>query len=156
MIWARDIKADVITQCKDNTNGLNAQITKINTERTEATPLLVYIGDGTFDGQMPSAYIDLGDSTYESGRGRTYTDLIEVFSLIITVFNYGGDPIGLKTYSENYLEAVIRCLHNFKKETASGDFYLVAQRCIREEIDNVQGQTMKITGVEFECHRNEL
>lgn len=155
MYWAKDVRNLILTRLQDATNGINALLTTIDTERSESTPQAVTITYGENVSQFPAVYIDLGDSEIESVRGMSYQVMPEVFALQITAEVPGSDLASAKDYAENYIEAIIRSLQNYEVLTGDGEnFVCLASNCVRELLGNQGGQVMRRVGVEFNVIRN--
>jgi hypothetical protein len=155
MWYAKDVRNQILTRLEDVTNGINALLTTIDTERSETTPQAELITYGENQSQFPAVYIDLADSNIESVRGMDVTVMPEVFECQITAEIPGSDLASAKDYAENYIEAILRSLQNYEVLNGDGEnFVCLASSVVRELLGNQGGQVMRRVGVEFQVVRN--
>ena len=156
MWYARDIKSKIITRLKDNTYGISAYITIINTERSETTETPLQVNAEKDEGQYPTVFIDLGDSSINPEVGTGIENTIETFNLEITALLQGNDITKLKNDCENYIEAILRSLQGYKEEANNGSYICQAASIQREDIDTIQDQTLRAVTVTFNIFSNQI
>jgi len=85
ILWPQDVRTKIVTQLNDGTNGIVAQLTAIDTTRGTVTDPPKYIDPVSNDGNFPSVYVDLGDSTILTPHGTTYALARETLELQVSV-----------------------------------------------------------------------
>jgi len=156
MWFARDIKSKILTRLADNTNGLSALITTVNSERTETTALPFRVNAEKDEGQYPAVFVDLGDSIIGNAIGTEYNEMAENFNLEITALLMGSEITKLKNDCENYIEAILRCLEGYKEQDNYGSYICEANTIQRADIDTIQDQTKRVVTVVFTIYSNQL
>ena len=155
----QDCRDLVITLLQDSSSGFNAMIGTINTERTHNTPTIANTTNNiTYkwgQNQYPFLLIDLedGEPIYDDVAtpiSMNYTILPEVYTILIMGFlKYANDNI--YNYCEDWIEAIIRVLHNYNDSNVSWIAYTKTERA---EIYDNQKQRLKTFVVEFEVRIN--
>ena len=155
MYFARDVRDKVKTRLEHATYGIKAQLTAINTARSESTKEPAIISYGETKDQFPAIYIDLADSVIDTSRGADYKTLVEVFELQVSAMVTGGDLVDAADNAENYLEAILRCLAGYELNNNDFEnFYCRASGVIRQDLGNQKGITMRQVTVTFDIVRN--
>ena len=156
ILWPQDVRTKIVTQLNDGTNGIVAQLTAIDTTRGTVTDPPKYIDPVSNDGNFPSVYVDLGDSTILTPHGTTYALARETLELQVSVIMKHSKNDILRQSLENYFEAIMRCLQNFDYQASDGAFFMVANKVSRADLDIQVKETTKGLAVIFEVHRNEF
>jgi hypothetical protein len=156
MWWARDIKSKIVTRMTDTTYGINALITTINTERSETTETAYQINAEQDEGQYPLVFIDLGDSVVSEAIGTEYQTMIETFNLEITIFLMGSNITKLKNDTENYIEAVCRCLEGYNEQSGENSYICEINAIQRMDIDTIDDRTLRTAAINMLVYRNQL
>jgi hypothetical protein len=118
--YGYDIEGAIKTHLEDVTEGINAQITAINTSRSENAETIATIMPDFKNNTFPELYFELGESTIEDDgvlcgpRGDKDTELYE---LMVMISYKGADRNKIKLHGEIYIEALHKCLH---KPNAAG------------------------------------
>jgi hypothetical protein len=144
-----DVRDKIITMLNDVTTGFNVLIGTINTERTHTAPLAEHIG---YDWGQNDSYlirVEMGKSEIqysEAPLNLQLTNLPEVFPVIVTGFLRTNDT-SLQNWTEDWIEAIIRCLHNYNDNNISWIAYTGADRV---DLYGENDETAKMVPVEFE------
>lgn len=163
--YGYDIITFLKTLSNDNTKGINAMITTINTERSltgdSACPLVVRITEGWTKKQFPEMYIDVESSTidneddYLGGGGDTigsalgdrYPDSTpENYVCNITIM-HKSNQTNLALCMEIYAEAIYRVFHKY---CDSNILWILATQGIRGDIMTERNETYKMSGYSFD------
>ncbi len=152
---AQDCRDQVITLLKNNTTGFNSLISTINTERTHSTPSATDITYKWGQNQFPFLLVDIDTSEiiYDdvaTPMSLKYEILPETYTLLVMGWlKYANDNV--YNYAEDWIEAVIRVLHNYNDENISWIAYTKTERA---EIYKNENETLKSFLVEFEIRIN--
>jgi len=154
-----DIRDLFITLLQDSSSGFNAYVNKINSERTHSSPTITNTTSGiTYKwgmNQFPFLLVDLGDSEPDYDSNNTpldlnYTTLPEVYDVGVMGFlKYANDE--LYNYTEDWIEAVIRVLHNYNDSNISWIAYTKTERA---ELYKNENETLKSFLINFEVRIN--
>ena len=152
---AQDVRDFIVTRLKDGTYGFNKYISTINTERSHTTPDALDITYKWGQNQFPFLLVDLqgSEAIYDdpaTPMTLNYTTLPEVFTVLVVGFikAYTDD---IYNYVEDWIEAIIRSLHNYNDTNISWIAYTKTERM---DVNDQENQTMKIFSVEFEIRIN--
>lgn len=152
---AQDIRDHTITMLQDSSSGFDVMIGAINTERTHATPLSRNISYEWGRNQLPLLIVDIDDSEALYDDPATplnlkYELLPELYTLFIAGYlKYANDNV--YNYVEDWIEAIIRVLHNYNDTNIS---WITYQKTERADIYKNENETLKSFLVEFECRVN--
>ena len=156
-----DLLSSLNALAADSTNGINAVITAINTERSligdAAAPAIKNISNSFPKGYLPELIIDIDSSEVMAdedtfgGGGSTFAlrdtnKTPEVFKVLISVMHKSTN-LYLPNWMELYAEAIYRAFHNY---CDAGITWMIATSSIRADLQITEGQTGKICGYEFE------
>lgn len=156
VLLATDVRKLIIDRLTDATYGVNNILTTIDTERSTSTPSAISIDPPSDEGNYPSIYVDFGDSDIEENLGADLVVMREVIQLQVMAILKHGDVYVIRSWGENYIEAILRSLQNYVYENTSGNFACLAIKCIRADLDTEQEQTTRGVAVVFNVHRNKL
>lgn len=152
-IFPQDIENAILTRLKDSTYGLRAQLTTINTTRSQNTPLVLDINiSAERRDENPEVIID-----YESSNIASYfgdidnSNLRKDCSLTVTAFLSSSDLTNIKKYMSNYNEAIIKCLHKYSTGNITSVF---ASEDIISDLYKDETETIKFCGVKFNIKIN--
>lgn len=151
---AIDIRDTIITLLQGAT-GFNYYIGVINTERTHVTPTASVITYKWGQNQFPFILVDIQGSEIQYGENSTpmsldYKTLPEVFTVLIVGFlKYSDDRIS--DWSEDWIEAIIRSLHNYNSASIS---WIALTKTERVDLYEKENQTFKVFNCEFEVRIN--
>lgn len=152
---AQDCRDKVIELLNDNTTGFNALIGTINSERSHNTPTSNSVVYHWGRNQFPFLMVDIDDSEVLYDDDTTpmslkYEILPEVYTVYVMGFlKYANDEI--YNYAEDWIEAIIRVLHNYNSSDISWIAYTNTERA---EIYKNENETMKSFLVSFEVRVN--
>lgn len=156
---AQDCRDMVITLLQDSSSGFNNMINTINTERTHATPTITDTSKGiTYkwgQNQFPFILVDIENSEVQYDSINTplnmnYVLLPEVYTLNVMGFlKYTNDNV--YNYAEDWIEAIIRVLHNYNDGNISWIAYTNTERA---DIYKNENETLKSFLVQFEIRIN--
>jgi hypothetical protein len=147
---AQDVRDFVVSKLDSE---FNTMIGTINTERTHTTPTAKSIAYHWGRNQFPFLMVDI-----EASEGVTdaytidmsYVNLPEVYTLLVAGFlKYANDNV--YNYVEDWIEAVIRVLHNYNDGNISWIAYTQTER---GEIYKNENETLKSFVVELEIRVN--
>jgi len=146
----RDVRDQIVTLL---TNSFVTTLATIDSERTSTTPAPIYIGYGWTDNQFPALFVDLGNSSIQqenSDLTNDYTQTVELYTVEVTCVITDAIDL-LYNYIENYIEGIIRVLHNYHDTNIT---WVSAVETKREDLYLRENQTMKIGTVAFEVRVN--
>lgn len=152
---AQDCRDLAITLLEDSSSGFNSMIGTINTERTHATPTANSITYKWGQNQFPFLLVDIDASEVQYGDVATpislnYKILPEVYTLLVMGWlKYANDDV--YNYAEDWIEAIIRVLHNHNDSDVSWIAYTHTERA---DIYKNESETLKSFLVEFEIRVN--
>jgi len=152
---AQDVRDAMITQLQNATTGFNAYISTINTERTHTTPTATQITYKWGQNQFPFLLVDIqgSEAIYDdpaTPMTLNYTTLPEVYTVLVVGFLKAFTD-DIYNYVEDWIEAIIRSLHNYNDTNISWIAYTKTERM---DVNDQENQTMKIFSVEFEARVN--
>jgi len=151
----QDARNAVVTRLTDATNGFNAYITTINTERTHAAPQAKKIDYKWGQHQNPYIVVELlkGEALYNdpaTPMSMEYVNMPEVYTVMVTgILKYTDD--NLKNWAEDWIEAIIRSLHNYNDANIS---WIAYNESDREEMYKDNNFSGIMIGVLFEIRIN--
>jgi hypothetical protein len=151
----QDARNAVVTRLQHATLGFNALITTINTERTHTAPQAAKIDYKWGQHQNPYIVVDLlkGEALYNdpaTPMSMQYANMPEVYSILVSGrLKYTDD--NLKNWAEDWIEAIIRSLHNYNDSEISWIAYVESDREDMYKDNNFSGV---MVGVLFECRIN--
>jgi hypothetical protein len=143
------------------TNGVNAVITAINTERSltgdNACPAVKNITTSFPKGFLPEMIIDidsselLEDDESIGGGGSTFATrdtnkTPEVYKVLISIMHKSNNT-QMYNWMEIFAEAIYRTFHNYCDSNVT---WMIATSSIRSDLQIAEGQTGKICGYEFD------
>ena len=148
------------TLANDTTNGINAVIAAINTERSltgdNACPIIANITNTFPKGYLPEMIIDVDSSELDNedmigGGGSTFAvrdtnRTPETFRVLISIMHKSNN-INLNKWMEIYGEAIYRAYHNYTDDNIT---WIIATESIRDQIYFDEQQTGKIIGYAFD------
>jgi hypothetical protein len=156
---AQDCRDLAITLLQSVSSGFNVKIGIINTERTHTTPTITDTTKGiTYkwgQNQFPFILVDIDNSEADYDSPNTplslnYTLLPEVYTLNVMGFlKYTNDNI--YNYAEDWIEAIIRVLHNYNDTNVSWIAYTNTERA---DIYKSENETLKSFLIQFEVRVN--
>jgi hypothetical protein len=150
---AIDVRDLAITLLEDSSSGFNNMIATINTERTHTTPLTTQVTYKWGQNQFPFIFVDIDSSeglSEDYTLDMSYTNLPEVYTLnVMGTLKYAHDDV--QNYAEDWIEAVIRVLHNY---TCNGVTYIMYTNTERAEIYSKMNERLKTFLVSFEARVN--
>lgn len=148
-IWPQDVESAILTRLKDGTYGLRAQLTTINTSRSQSTPLIDNdnIASEETD-QNPMVIIDYEDSSIDDYfvGDDNFNSLRKDCILTVTAFITDNHLENLKKWASNYVEATTKCLHKYDIGNITSVF---ATDDIITDLYSKEYETTKIGGVRF-------
>jgi hypothetical protein len=131
-------------------------ISTINTERSGSTPECVSFSIEETSGQFPEMIMLLSETEYQSSLGMGATIMPEITDLKIIMQITSNTVRNTLNYSEDYIEALLRLLQNYRTYTADGSmFYVLATGVDRDVVYTDQAQSYKAVAVQFQIHRND-
>ena len=149
----QDIRDQVITLLGDTSSGFNNYISTINTERTHSAPSANAITYKWGQNQYPFILVDLGDSEVlyeESSLDMSYVNLPEIYEVMVICFiKVMNDNI--YNWIEDWIEAVIRVLHNYNDTNIS---YITYEKTERAEVYDKMNTTLKVANIIFTVRIN--
>ena len=150
---AQDVRDLSITLLQNASSGFNNMIGTINTERTHTTPTATSITYKWGQNQFPFILVDVDDSevqTDEITLPSVYSNLPVVHKLhVIGTLKYANDNV--QNYAEDWIEAIIRVLHNYNDSNVSWIFWTNTERA---EIYSKTNERLKTFLVSFEVKIN--
>ena len=151
---AQDVRDQAVTLLGDSSSGFNATLTTIDTERSQTTPQANQVTYKWGQFQYPFLFVDVQESeaVYDETTpiSLNYTVLPETYSLIVVGFIKASNDL-IYNWTENYIEAIIRVLHNYNSENISWIAYIKTERA---EIYKNENEVIKTFAVEFEARVN--
>lgn len=151
--FAYDIREKIETLLNDVATGFNVLISTINTERTHTAPSAKSISHAWGKNQFPLLLIEIKDSEVIYGESSLDTNikhLPEVYNIQIVGFIKSADS-ARKDWVEDWLEAMIRVLHNYNDENIT---WIMLKRTDRDEINTEENQWMNMFFSEYEARIN--
>lgn len=154
-LLAQDARDKVIELLTDSTTGFNALIGTINSERSHNSPSASSIVYNWGRNQFPFLLVDIDTSEVIYDDDTTplslkYEILPEVYTLYVMGFlKYTNDDI--YNYAEDWIEAIIRVLHNYN---SSGVTWIAYTNTERADIYKNENETLKSFIVSFEFRVN--
>jgi len=147
---ALDVRDFIVTKLNSD---FNTMIGTINTERTHTTPVATDITYKWGQNQFPFILVDIDESeglTEDYTLDMSYVNLPEMYKLLVIGFlKYANDNI--YNYIEDWIEAIIRILHNYNDANIS---WIMYTRTERAELYKNENETLKSFVVEFEVRIN--
>lgn len=161
IMFAEDIRSQIVTQMTDVTSGIDAQLTAMNSSRSETTPLTSIIDSPYDQGVSWQIFLDIKDSQIETNLGAgnnpyNISAMREVYDMTISTIVKDMDIPTMRLQTERYIEAILRCLQNFKHQDIDGDYFLLGKRTFRTVNDQHLNTAEWEGGVDFEIHKNKL
>lgn len=148
-----DIRDKVIDLLQDSSSGFDNMISTINSERSHTAPSAKSITYQWGMNQYPYLMVDIDGSegvTDEYILDMSYVNLPEIYTILVMgVMKYANDNI--YNWCEDWIEAVIRVLHNYNSDDISWIIYVKTERA---EIYDKQNQRLKSFVIEFEARSN--
>lgn len=144
--FAIDIRDALITLLQ---NSFNTTITTINSERTHTTPPALSIGYDWGQNQYQLLRVEVKDSEVqynEAALNLNLQHLPEVYNVNVAGFIKSNDS-NMRNWVEDWIEAIIRTLHNYSSPEISWCAYTGSNRT---ELYNERNETAKIIEVNFE------
>jgi len=114
-IYPQDIEATILNRLKDATNGIRAQLTTINTNRGQSTPIVANVDISTERrDNNPEVIVDYEESEISGYFNDTdNSDLRKTCEVTISAFLTSADLENIKKYVSNYIEAITKCLNSY-------------------------------------------
>ena len=147
--FAIDVRDKIITLLQDNVLGFNVIIGTINTERTHTTPTAKSISYEWGQNQTQLIRVDVIESEVlynEACLDLSLTKLPENFKVAVSGFLKSNDT-SLKNWVEDWIEAIIRVLHNYNNYDITWIAYTDTKRT---DLYNEKNETAKMFDVNFE------
>jgi hypothetical protein len=151
--YAQDCRNTIISILEDSTSGFDTKIATINTTRTHTAPSAKSIGYTWGSNQYPFLMVDVDNSEVdydEADISLNLENLPEVHTILVMGFlKYTNDQ--LQNWVEDWIEAVIKTLHNYNDSNISWVAYTNTDRA---ELYKSENETIKSFVVVFEVRVN--
>jgi hypothetical protein len=147
-VYPQDIELAILTRLKDNTSGVNAQVTTINTTRSQSTPSIADADINTERSERnPEIIVDYEESEITQYFSGGNDDLRKTCSVTVTAFLTSSDKTNIKKYVSNYIEAITKSLNNY----STGDITIIlATEDILADLYMEGSELTKVGGVRFQ------